>query len=259
MLIDWFTVGAQALNFIILAGLLKRFLYKPILDGIAAREKRIADDLANAAASKSEAQAERELFKQKNDALEAQRASLLGKAVEEAGVERRRLLEDARKAQDLLSAQWRTSMRRDEMALAQSIRLRTRQQVFAIVRKALKDLSSTSLEERMVDTFIRRFRGMDAATKGLLVAGAQAEGGYLVRSAFGLSDDQKTMLHDAIIETLPSKASTRFITAPDLVAGIELEANGRKIAWSIDDYVTSLDTRITDNATASPQTHAALQ
>ena len=34
MLIDWFTVGAQALNFIILVWLLKRFLYKPILDAV---------------------------------------------------------------------------------------------------------------------------------------------------------------------------------------------------------------------------------
>jgi hypothetical protein len=31
MLIDWFTVGAQALNFLILVWLMKRFLYKPIL------------------------------------------------------------------------------------------------------------------------------------------------------------------------------------------------------------------------------------
>ena len=42
MLIDWFTVGAQALNFIILVWLLKRFLYKPILDAVDAREKRVA-------------------------------------------------------------------------------------------------------------------------------------------------------------------------------------------------------------------------
>jgi len=38
MLIDWFTVGAQALNFLILVWLLKRFLYKPILDAIDARD-----------------------------------------------------------------------------------------------------------------------------------------------------------------------------------------------------------------------------
>ena len=47
MLIDWFTVGAQALNFAILVWLLKRFLYKPILNAIDARESRIAAQLAD--------------------------------------------------------------------------------------------------------------------------------------------------------------------------------------------------------------------
>ncbi len=42
MLIDWFTVGAQAVNFIILVWLLERYLYKPIRNAIDAREKRIA-------------------------------------------------------------------------------------------------------------------------------------------------------------------------------------------------------------------------
>jgi F-type H+-transporting ATPase subunit b len=41
MLIDWFTVGAQTLNFLILVWLMKRFLYKPILNAIDAREKRM--------------------------------------------------------------------------------------------------------------------------------------------------------------------------------------------------------------------------
>ena len=39
MLIDWFTVGAQTLNFLILVWLMKRFLYKPVLDAIDAREE----------------------------------------------------------------------------------------------------------------------------------------------------------------------------------------------------------------------------
>ena len=39
MLIDWFTICAQALNFLILVWLMKRFLYKPILHAIDEREK----------------------------------------------------------------------------------------------------------------------------------------------------------------------------------------------------------------------------
>ena len=67
MIIDWFTVGAQTLNFLVLMWLLKRFLYKPILHAIDEREKRIATELANADKKKAEAQKERDEFRKKNE------------------------------------------------------------------------------------------------------------------------------------------------------------------------------------------------
>ncbi len=54
MPIDWFTVAAQVINFLILVWLLKRFLYKPILAAIDEREKGIAAQLASAEAKKAE-------------------------------------------------------------------------------------------------------------------------------------------------------------------------------------------------------------
>ena len=97
MLIDWFTVVAQAVNFIILVWLLKHFLYKPILDAIDAREKRIEMELAAADAKKAEALKERDTFLRKNEAFDEQRAALLSAAETEANVERRRLLDEARR------------------------------------------------------------------------------------------------------------------------------------------------------------------
>jgi F-type H+-transporting ATPase subunit b len=92
MLIDWFTVGAQVINFLILVWLLKRFLYHPILNALDAREERIAKELADADAKKTEAQKERDEFQHKNEEFDQQRADILSKATEEAKVERRRLL-----------------------------------------------------------------------------------------------------------------------------------------------------------------------
>lgn len=40
MLIDWFTVIAELVNFLILVWLLKRFLYEPVLKAIDEREKK---------------------------------------------------------------------------------------------------------------------------------------------------------------------------------------------------------------------------
>src|ERR1700684_4177373 len=98
MLIDWFTVCAQALNFLILVWLMKRFLYKPILHAIDVREKRIAAELADADKKKTEAQKESDEYKKKNEEFDEQRAGLLSQATQDAQNERERLLSGARKA-----------------------------------------------------------------------------------------------------------------------------------------------------------------
>src|SRR5579864_983184 len=242
MLIDWFTVGAQALNFIILVWLLKRFLYKPILNAVDAREKRIAAELADADAKKSEAQKERDEFQHKNEEFDQQRAALLTKATAEANAERQRLLDDARKAADALSAKRQEALRSDAVNLNQAIRRRTQQEVFAIAQKALTDLATTSLEERMCDVFTHRLRSMDGkANEGLAEALKTASEPALVRSAFDLPEAQRAAIQKAINETFSADIHLRFETAPDLVSGIELITSGQKIAWSIADYLASLE------------------
>ncbi len=59
----------------------------------------------------------------------------------------------------------------------------------------------------------------------------------IVRSAFDLPIEQQT----AINETFSAEIDLKFETTPDLVSGIELTASGNKIAWSISDYLTSLE------------------
>jgi len=242
MLIDWFTVGAQVVNFLILVWLLKRFLYKPILDAIDAREKRIARELADADAKKAEAQQERDEFQHKNEAFEQQRATLLNKATAEAKAERQRLLDEARQAADALSAKRQESLRNDAHHLNQAIGRRAQQEVFAIARKVLIDLAGTSLEERMSEVFIRRLREMDEPTKAdFAVALKSAAEPARVRSAFDLPAAQREAIRNALNETFSADIHVRFETAPELVSGIELTTNGRKLAWSIADYLASLE------------------
>ena len=122
MLIDWFTVAAQALNFLILVWLMKRFLYKPIQGAIDSREKHIAAALADADAKKSQAQAERDEFQRKNDEFQQQRAALFGQAERDAQLERQRLLDEARQAAEGLSAKTTASTSRRCPSPARSTR-----------------------------------------------------------------------------------------------------------------------------------------
>jgi len=247
MLIDWFTVVAQALNFIVLVWLLKRFLYKPILNAISAREKLVATQLADASTKMAEAQKQRDEFEHKNAEFDGQRTALLAKATDEAGAERRRLLDEARKTADAQSAKRRETLQTEARNLSQTIRHRTQQEVFAIARKALTDLASASLEEHMTEMFMRRLHAMDGKTKaGLAEALKATSNPAIVRSAFDLPTAQRTAIQKAIDETFSGKFHLRFETASDLIGGIELAANGQKVAWSISEYLASLENSVAE-------------
>jgi F-type H+-transporting ATPase subunit b len=238
MLIDWFTVSAQALNFLILVWLMRRFLYRPILAAIDAREKKIAKELADADAQKADAQKEHDEFQQKNEQFDKERAGLLSRATDDAKAEGQRLVEEARKESDASRTKAREALIGEQRSMGEEITRRTREEVFAIARKALADLSSTSLEERIADVFIRKLRAMDATEKDAMKAASQEA---IVRSAFDLPAPQKAAIADAMKETLSITAPITFQTAPGILSGIELTAGGQKIAWSIEDYLKAMN------------------
>jgi len=242
MLIDWFTVAAQAVNFLILVWLLKHFLYQPILDAIDAREKRIAAELADADAKKAEAKKERDAFQHKNDEFDQQRAALLSQATVEAKAERQRLLNEARSEADALSTKRQDALKREQQGLNDEITRRTREEVFAIARKTLSDLAGTSLEERMSEVFSRRLQTLnDDAKEDLAKALNTASAPARVRSAFDLPAEQRAAIQQTLNETFSDEIQVRFETVPDVISGIELTANGSKVAWSIADYLASLE------------------
>ena len=245
MLIDWFTVGAQALNFIILVWLLKRFLYKPILDAVEARERRVAAQLADANTKKDEAQKERDLYERKNAEFDRQRTALMNKATDDAEAQRQRLLEDARSAAEHFSAKRQEELQSDANTLKQAIRRRTQEEVFAIARKAMADLAATTLDDRICEVFIRRLRAMDGKAKeSLREALKSTSQPVLVRSAFELPAPQREGIQRALNETFSIDVHVNFESAAELVGGIELSTDGHKVAWSIADYLGSLEMSI---------------
>jgi F-type H+-transporting ATPase subunit b len=245
MLIDWFTVCAQAINFLILVWLLKHFLYKPILSAIDAREKGIAAQLADATTKKAEAQKEHEEFQSKNKAWDEQRSALLGKATDEAKTQKDHLIDEAHKQAASLRAAQAVALQNDQQRLTTQMIHLTKDEVFDITRKALADLATVSLEERMGEVFTRRLREMDPKSKGALGDSLKSDSNpAVVRSTFALPDNQKAAVQNALNETFSTEVRLRFETAPETICGIELSANGQKVAWSIADYLATLDQKV---------------
>jgi F-type H+-transporting ATPase subunit b len=262
MLIDWFTVGAQLLNFLILVWLLKRFLYKPIRNAIDAREQRIAAQLADADAHKAAAHKEQEEFQSRNAAFDAERNAMLAKVAAEAAMLRERLLGEARQAADDWSAKQARSLHDDRVRLGQEVTHVVRSEVFAIVRRVLGDLAAVGLEERIGEVFMRRLRDMDAKAKQALGAAIQASSEpVLVRSTFSMPPERQAAVQNALNEAFCAAIRIRFQTAPESISGIEIVAGGQKLAWSIDDYLNSLEERVGQllDARANPEVRSETQ
>ena len=247
MKINWFTVIAQVINFLILVWLLKKFLYKPILNAIDEREKKIRDQLKDADDKKAVAQKEQDDFKKKNDDFDQQKKELMDKAVADANTQKQQLMDAAKTEADELRTKMEKAAKEKQENDNLQITEKIQQQVFAITRKALTEIASISLEEQSANTFNQHLAALkDDDKKQFIDAFKSNANAILVRSAFDLSAKQQGEINNEVNVLLSADAHLQFKTTPEIISGIELSTNGYKIAWSFSAYLNSLEKNIAE-------------
>jgi len=257
VLIDWFTVAAQVLNFLILVWLMKRFLYQPVLNAIAAREAKIAAELKDAADTKAKAHQQQDEFEKKNQSFDEQRAALLSKAVAQANAERVRLLAEARSAADAAREMSAKALLAHTQDLHANLVRQTQRQVYDISRRVLGDLASASLEQRACEVFIQRLQAFDGPARDELAAALKATSNdepARLRSAFDLPAAQQSLIQSALDEWAGQAIVLKFETAPELVSGIEVNVQGLTLAWSIADYLQTLSSDAPEQQSSTGRT-----
>jgi F-type H+-transporting ATPase subunit b len=258
MLINWFTVGAQVINFIVLVWLLKRFLYKPVLNAIDAREKRVAAELANVNLQVTEIKKSRDELQAKSHAFDEERGALLAKAILNAKIEGERLLDNARQAADALTLQRNAALHSETTRLSDQLSRLAAAESINIARAALKDIAGADLEARICEVFVRRLRAIDSPTKETLGISLKSPSVKpVVSSSFDLSSRDALAIQTALNETFSADIHLRFETSSNAIAGIELSAGGERLSWTITDYLKTLEEKVaallsTDSVAGGP-------
>jgi F-type H+-transporting ATPase subunit b len=242
VLFDWFTVFAQIANFLILMWLLKRFLYKPVLNVIDAREKRITGLLNEATANQQQVEQQQLALSKKYTELAVQQESLMLEAQHEADNIKQEMLRVASNETQLQRQKWLENLRKEKDNLDQNISMRTKQAVFNVVRKVLQDLSSVALETQITLVFIEQLQQLRQLQRQPFLNNEHAS--FVITSAMELSDENKQLLEEAIKRILCTRLPLQFVTNNSLVSGIELMGNGHKLSWNIDAYLCSLEQSI---------------
>ena len=233
MLIDWFTVAAQAVNFLILVWLLKRFLYGPIIEAMQTRRERLAGELARAREARQEADRRAEDLSNRQEELEREVEALLNHARIEANEHRDAWLEEAQAEVDARSKLWEEAAERERVALADLLKVRMAGQVVRVSEKVLRDLAGDSLEARAVSDFIKRL-----SSNGVV---EEAVGRVTVKTGFPLSESAFSNLSPAIKEIFPNSGGIKTDEDASIGFGIVMVVGDNKWEWSLASYLNEVE------------------
>jgi F-type H+-transporting ATPase subunit b len=238
--IDYFTIVAQIINFLVLVFLLRHFLYRPVIAAMDDREQRMISRLKDAEQKRKEAEQEAESLRLMKRELQDKRQEMLAEVTEEVRVLKVDLTEKARAEVEASTADWYASIERQKESILTDLKLRTGEEVYAISRRALLDLADEKLEARIIDTFIQRLQEMGATGKEEIKEFFKTPWPITVRSTFEIPDDAR----GAILETMRNLAGKdlkiKFETSPELIGGVEMSTPDTRIGWSIAGYLDAL-------------------
>ncbi len=245
MHIDWFVLLAQIVNFMILVWLLKFFLYGRIVKAIDERQARLAAAKKEADRMKEEAIAASREYECRNRSLDESMAAMLDEARAKAEAERAELAERARNEVDELKKAWKDTLSNEKTAFLNDLKSRAGSHVQESVRKILRDLADVGLEERIVLSFMDRLERADAETLEMLKQ-ADQEAGVTVKTSFEVEEELEKKLVRYLKSLVAEGVPLIHEVIPDEIAGIELVAMGKKISWSVGDYLEDLKQRFSE-------------
>ncbi|MEE4276597.1 MAG: F0F1 ATP synthase subunit delta [Thermoleophilia bacterium] len=246
MQIDWLTVIAQIVNFLILVWLLHHFLYGPVTKAMERREKRIADRVQEARDAKEQAEEEKRTYRERRGALEEEKESILSEARETAQEKKKELIREARDDADARRREWLEQVETQEREFLRDLRQRVAREFFELARRTLRDMADEDLEARMARVFVRHLEELDEDDRRRLASAAEDAGGLTVQTSLDLSADEQDDLSRALVETLGADVDVAYRHEPSQPFGIELRAGSQTVDWTLDDYLDRLEHNVRD-------------
>lgn len=241
MQIDYFTITAQIINFLVLVFLLRHFLYRPVIKTMDEREQRMVSRLKDVEQKAKDAEQEAESFRQMKRELEDKRQEMLAKATVEVQALRSDLIKKANAEVEATIADWYQSFERQKGSILADLRLRTGEEVYAITSRAIQDLADEKLEARIIETFIRRLREMGEAGKKKIKEFFKTPGQTItLRSTFEIPDDSRQIILETMQNLAGKDLKINFETSPELISGVEMSTPETRIGWSIASYLDTL-------------------
>ncbi|HUJ79641.1 MAG TPA: F0F1 ATP synthase subunit delta [Nitrospiria bacterium] len=223
MNLDWSTFLLEIINFLVLVWILKRFLYKPVLDVIERRKAGIAKTLSDARAIRDGAEALKRQYNDKLSALEREKERVRAALQTELQAERERrmaalraTLDEERKKHEVLEArrQREHTRRIEQDAVVHGARFAAR---------LLGRIASPEVEARLADLFLEELaRQPEERTQAVRHAVQGSDEPITISSAYPLAPDRRAVVTDALGKWLGRQVACRFSEDGAQLAGLRV-------------------------------------
>lgn len=247
MSIDWITVAAQLANFLVLVWLLKRFLYRPILRGIDARETEIAERMSEASVAKEKAEAALARYSHEIATFRTNESAFIDDRRKKAEAERDALVSEAHARLEQERKDWQAHLSLEKKKYIKQLHVSGAASLVSLTRKALHDLADETLEERIVAHVVRQLKPMVEELRAAADASVQA----VVTTREVLPDATRTKLISDMKKLIPGQ-KLRFETDPAQPTGLILRMGAVHVAWTVDSYIEELDAMLNEQLVHDP-------
>ena len=259
MQIDWFTVLAQIVNFVILLVLLKYFLYDKVIDALKKREEKISNRLEEAEKKNSEAEEKREEYESMKKKIEEEKEATLKDAEEKAKEKKKEIEKEAKEKIEQKRKDWEKQLEDQKDELLEDVRRLISREAFSISAKALKEIADEDLENKIIEKFIDKLDDLEKdEVDEIKETLKEAEKEMNVKTGYELSDKSRSKLEDALGEKFYKTADYNYSIDENIICGIEVKVKNRKLNWNFNDFIKELDdefqTVIEEKTTMSEKT-----
>jgi F-type H+-transporting ATPase subunit b len=221
MTINWWTLGLQAVNVLILVWLLSRLFWRPVAAAIERRQQSTEAMLDEAKAAQAKADAALSEVNETRAGLAEERRTLLAEAQTKADAAAKATLSEAREKAEAMLAAAQTKIDRDTSAARKDNAARAVTLAAEIAAKLLAPINNAAIQAAWLEMLVKAIAEMpDFERAALIDSAAQLE----IVTAAAQSAEDKAEIKKAIVAALGGEPKLEFVTDPDLLAGLELRS-----------------------------------
>jgi F-type H+-transporting ATPase subunit b len=251
MTIDWITILFQIINFLILVFLLRRFLYRPIIESMEKREETILDREAKTHLEKEQANVLSKDYENRIQTFEQDKDKLFKEIHQQVKEQKHEMMEQTKRDVASMQSQWQREVEKEASMFMGQLKEMISKEACSLAKQVLKDMASKSLETMVFEVFLTKFDQLSDSENKKMIDALQHDKKATLISAFEITQDQLDVIDKKLSTWTSSPPPLHHEIDPALICGFILEVEGYQVMFNINHYLDAIEKRIIERLTQS--------